>query len=59
MRCPWFADHQRQVHMDFHMPEFPVRAIENFDATSFVDHLERGRINMVALFAKGHFGNCF
>lgn len=45
--------------MDFHMPEFPVHAIDNFNAKQFVDHLERGRINMVALFAKCHFGNSF
>ena len=45
--------------MDFHMPEFPVHAIDNFNAQVFVDHLERGRLNMVALFAKCHFGNSF
>jgi hypothetical protein len=54
-----FFSHMRQVHMDFHMPEFPLNAINNFDAKSFVDHLERGRINMVALFSKCHFGNSF
>ena len=59
MRCNWFAEHQRQVHMDFHMPEFPPDAIANFSAKAFVDHLERGRVNMVALFAKCHFGNSF
>ena len=59
MKCPWFRDHIRQVHMDFHMPEFPPLAIVNFNAKEFVDHLERGRINMVALFAKCHFGNSF
>jgi len=40
-----FFQHIRQVHMDFHMPEFPVNAINNFDARAFVDHLERGKIN--------------
>ena len=59
MRCSWFKDHRRQVHMDFHMPEFPAAAIENFNATRFVDHLEAGRVNMVALFSKCHFGNSF
>ncbi len=54
-----FYRHMRQVHMDFHMPEFPLEAIRNFDARAFVDHLERGRINMVALFSKCHFGNSF
>ncbi len=59
MKCRWFRDHIRQVHMDFHMPEFPPLAIVNFHAQAFVDHLERGRVNMVALFAKCHFGNSF
>ncbi|MFW5995254.1 MAG: beta-galactosidase trimerization domain-containing protein, partial [Spirochaetia bacterium] len=54
-----FFDHMRQVHMDFHMPEFPLRAIESFNAKEFVDSLERGNINMVALFTKCHFGNSF
>lgn len=54
-----FFQHMRAVHMDFHMPEFPVNAIKSFDAKAFVDHLERGRVNMVALFSKCHFGNSF
>ncbi|MFP4250591.1 MAG: alpha-L-fucosidase [Armatimonadota bacterium] len=58
-RADWFTDHMRQVHMDFHMPEFPREAIVNFDAEQFVGHLRRGKINMVALFAKCHFGNSF
>ncbi|MFP4028102.1 MAG: alpha-amylase family protein [Candidatus Brocadiia bacterium] len=59
MHCPWFRDHMRQVHMDFHMPEFPEGAIVNYDPEKFVDYLERGRVNMVALFSKCHFGNSF
>ncbi|MBN1676675.1 MAG: alpha-L-fucosidase [Kiritimatiellae bacterium] len=54
-----FYSHIRQVHMDFHMPEFPKNAITNFDAKAFVKHLVHGKINMVALFAKCHFGNSF
>jgi hypothetical protein len=45
--------------MDFHAPEFPPTAIKNFNAQKFVDHLEYGKINLVALFAKDHFGNSF
>lgn len=59
MRCPWFVDHARQVHLDFHVPEFPPEAIRRFDPDAFVEHLQRGRVNMVALFAKCHFGNCY
>ena len=55
----WFKTHIRQVHMDFHMPEFPAEAITGFDAKEFVGHLRRGRVNVVALFAKCHFGNGF
>jgi len=59
MHCDWFRDCFRQVHMDFHAPEFPATAIKNFNARQFVDHLEHGKINLVALFAKDHFGNAF
>ncbi|OPZ22857.1 MAG: hypothetical protein BWZ10_00201 [candidate division BRC1 bacterium ADurb.BinA364] len=55
----WFRANIRQVHMDFHMPEFPREAIANFDAGEFVAHLRRGKVNMIALFAKCHFGNSF
>ncbi len=58
-KASYFYQHMRQVHMDFHMPEFPVNAINNFNAKDFVDNLLRGKINMVALFAKCHFGNSF
>lgn len=58
-RTPWYKEAFRQVHMDFHMPEFPPEAIRNFDAKQFVDHLEHGKVQMVALFAKCHFGNSF
>ena len=59
MRPTWYRDCFRQVHMDFHMPEFPREAIRNFNAARFVDHLERGKVSLVALFAKCHFGNSF
>ncbi|MCF7853183.1 MAG: alpha-L-fucosidase [Candidatus Pacebacteria bacterium] len=55
----WFRTHIRQVHMDFHMPEFPIEAIRNFNAEEFVGHLLHGKVNMIALFAKCHFGNSF
>jgi len=55
----WLNTNIRQVHIDFHMPEFPRDAIKNFNAKKFVDQLVRGKVNMVALFAKCHFGNSF
>ena len=55
----WLRTNIRQVHIDFHMPEFPVDAIKNFNAKEFVGHLVRGKVNMVNLFAKCHFGNSF
>lgn len=55
----WFRNHMRQVHLDFHMPEFPREAIVNFDAKRMIEHIRRGRIDMIALFAKCHFGNAF
>jgi hypothetical protein len=58
-RCAWFRDHIRQVHLDLHTPEFPEGALQKFDCRSFVDELERGHVNLVALFAKCHFGNAY
>ncbi len=59
MRCSWFRAHGRQLHLDCHLPEFPPTAFKNFDARAFVDQLEKGRVNLVALFAKCHFGNSY
>lgn len=58
-RGDWFGKCMRQVHMDFHMPDFPNEAINSFNAEEFVKHLVHGKINMVALFAKCHFGMGF
>lgn len=58
-RIPWWPQAFRQVHLDFHIPEFPREALANFDADRFVDHLVRGRVAQVTLFAKDHFGNSF
>jgi hypothetical protein len=58
-RIAWWPEAFRQVHLDFHIPEFPRDALANFDADRFVDHLQRGRVAQVTLFAKDHFGNSF
>jgi len=58
-RSDWFGKCMRQVHMDFHMPEYSPEAVTSFNAEEFVGHLVHGKINMVALFAKCHFGNAF
>jgi len=44
----WFHRCMRQVHMDFHMPEFPAEAIDSFDAKAFVANLVRGKIALVS-----------
>jgi hypothetical protein len=55
----WFWDYTRQVHVDFHMPEFPVGAIAKFDAQQFVQTFVRARANVIGVFTKCHFGNAF
>lgn len=55
----WFSSHIRQVHVDFHMPEFPYDAINDFDAESFVAEFVRAKVNVVGIFTKCHFGNAF
>ncbi|WP_158560752.1 family 10 glycosylhydrolase [Paenibacillus contaminans] len=55
----WFWDRMRQVHVDFHMPEFPRDAIKNFDAKSFVAQFVEAKVNVIGVFTKCHFGNAF
>lgn len=55
----WFWDRMRQVHVDFHMPEFPREAIRNFDAKTFVERFVRAKVNVIGVFTKCHFGNAF
>ena len=59
MNDSWFWDHIRQVHIDFHMPEFPKDAIKSFNAKAFVGELIRAKVNVVGVFTKCHFGNAF
>src|SRR5690606_38934271 len=55
----WFRENIRQIHIDFHMPEFPRDAIKNFDAEQFVSHIVRAKANVIGVFTKCHFGNAF
>ncbi|QTH44200.1 alpha-L-fucosidase [Cohnella sp. LGH] len=55
----WFRENIRQVHIDFHMPEFPRDAIHNFNAQEFVSEFVRAKANVIGVFTKCHFGNAF
>jgi hypothetical protein len=55
----WFRSHIRQVHVDFHMPEFPADAIKDFNVKEFVGEFVRAKVNVVGIFTKCHFGNAF
>ncbi len=55
----WFTSHIRQVHVDFHMPEFPQDAIKAFNAKEFVAEFVRAKVNVIGVFTKCHFGNAF
>lgn len=59
MQDSWLRNRIRQVHIDFHMPEFPKDAIKNFDAKVFVGELKRAKVNVAGVFTKCHFGNSF
>jgi hypothetical protein len=59
MQSNWIRENIRQVHIDFHMPEFPRDAIANFNAEEFVSHLVRAKANVIGVFTKCHFGNAF
>ena len=59
MRSQWFSDCPNQVHLDFHMPEFPAGALARLDAQAMADTMAKAHVDLVALFAKDHFGNSF
>lgn len=59
MNDSWIWERMRQIHIDFHMPEFPKDAIKNFNAKEFVGELKRAKVNLIAAFCKCHFGNSF
>ncbi|MFD0680270.1 MULTISPECIES: family 10 glycosylhydrolase [unclassified Paenibacillus] len=59
MKDNWFSSHIRQVHVDFHMPEFPYDAIKDFNAETFVAEFVRAKVNVIGIFTKCHFGNAF
>ena len=54
----WFRERIRQVHLDFHMPEF-VDAMLRADPKHIVGQLVKARVNVVGLFTKCHFGNSY
>jgi len=51
-------DTTRQIHLDFHTPDF-VKVGEKFDAVEFFDTLEEARVNAIAVFALCHHGNSY
>lgn len=59
MENDWVWDNIRQVHVDFHMPEFPKEAIKHFDAKTFVSNFVEANVNVIGIFTKCHFGNAF
>jgi len=58
-RASWFETHRHQVHLDCHLPSWPSWGLENFDAEQWASNFERAGVNVVAVFAKCHFGNAY
>lgn len=59
MQPSWFHENIRQIHIDFHMPEFPREAISRFNAEEAIAHIVRAKANVIGVFTKCHFGNAF
>jgi len=51
-------DSLRQIHLDFHTPDF-VKVGRKFDAKQFFDTLEEAHVNAVSVFATCHHGNSY
>ncbi len=54
-----FANYQRKVHLDMHLPEDAPGMFTNFDPVAYVKTLRDADVNSVALFAHCHHGNCY
>lgn len=54
-----FAQHQRQVHLDFHTSPFIPDVGVEFDAEAFAATMEKAHVNSVTVFAKCHHGMCY
>lgn len=53
-----FFEGLRQIHLDFHTPDF-VEVAKDFDATEFFDILEQAHVNSITVFAHCHHGNSY
>lgn len=59
MKQDWFAQARHHLHLDCHLPGWPVGALEAFDAEAWASEFARAHIGLVSLFAKCHFGNAY
>jgi len=59
MRNDWFAQCRHHLHLDCHLPSWPLDALTNFDAKAWAAEFSRAHVGLVALFAKDHFGNAY
>ncbi|HOS42217.1 MAG TPA: hypothetical protein PK794_00855 [Armatimonadota bacterium] len=55
---PEWYDTLRQIHLDFHTPDF-VAVGAQFDAVEFFDTLEAAGVNSLVVFALCHHGNSY
>ena len=55
----WWINCRRQIHLDFHTPEFPPDCFKEFDADYAADTFAKSDVQAVKVFAKGHYGNSF
>lgn len=58
-RAHWFKTHRHHVHLDCHLPSWPLHGLEKFDADQWAGNFARAGVNVVAVFAKCHFGNAY
>jgi hypothetical protein len=54
-----FGNRLHHLHLDFHTPEYPARAIKAFDAKATIATIADAGINAVKVFAKDHYGNSY
>ena len=59
MGSEWLRERIRQLHLDFHVPEFPPGALSRCDPRELARRIARMGANVVGVFTKCHFGNSY
>ena len=55
----WFEERFRRLHLDFHIPGFPVNALKNFNAKGCISIIKEANADSAVFYTKCHYGNSY